>query len=87
MLSESITYRLMRKNEVLHLIGVSKSSLYRMIASGHFPPSVVVGKKAVAWPEHEVREIVGTLVAGMSRDEIRCKVDEMKRNRVSNHGN
>ena len=42
--------RLLRRPEVEHLTGLSRSSLYRLIEAKQFPPSVKLSKSAAAWP-------------------------------------
>ena len=41
--------RLMRPPAVLALVGVSRSSLYAMVARGVFPPPVRIGLRSVGW--------------------------------------
>ena len=48
--------RLIRLKEVLHKVGMSKSTLYRLIAAGEFPASVAIANRAVAWEESLVDE-------------------------------
>ena len=48
--------KLIRLKEVLRLVGLSRSSLYRKKRSGSFPESVQLGERVVAWWESEVRE-------------------------------
>lgn len=48
--------RLIRLKEVLHKTGLSKATLYRLIASGEFPASVTIAHRAVAWEESLVDE-------------------------------
>lgn len=50
--------RLIRLKEVLHLTGLARSSIYKLIASGEFPDSVNLGDRSVAWVESEVQEWV-----------------------------
>ena len=47
-------YRVVRREEVCLLTGLGRSSLYRMVRSGEFPPPVHLGQRAVAWRLHEV---------------------------------
>ncbi len=51
-----MTDRLIRRPEVQRLTGLSRSSLYEMIAAGKFPAPVRIGERAVAWRESEIRE-------------------------------
>ena len=46
--------RLIKLRAVLEITGISKSSLYRKVSAGTFPPPVRQGLRAVAWRESEV---------------------------------
>lgn len=46
--------RLIRCPEVLSRLGVSKTHLYRLIASGAFPRPIPLGRQVVAWLDSEV---------------------------------
>ena len=46
--------RLMRRPEVQRTTGLSRSSLYRLIAEGRFPASIHLSEKSVAWLASEV---------------------------------
>lgn len=41
--------RLIRREEVLFLCGISRSAMYEQISHGQFPTPVRVGARAVAW--------------------------------------
>lgn len=43
-------YRMLRINEVLEMVGVSKTTLNDMIAEERFPRPLRIGKRAVGWP-------------------------------------
>lgn len=47
--------RIVRRAEVEHVTGLSRATLYRMIAAGRFPAPVRLGKGAVGWRQSEVR--------------------------------
>ena len=47
--------RLLRLPEVLHLCGISRTTLNRLIAAGRFPAPVRIGPRAVAWRESDIR--------------------------------
>lgn len=47
--------RLLRLPEVLHRAGLSKRTINRREAAGHFPTRRQLGPRAVAWAESEVR--------------------------------
>ena len=42
--------RFLRLPEVMHLCGLSRSTIYELIRKGEFPPQVSLGGKNVAWP-------------------------------------
>ena len=46
--------RLLRRQEVEELTGLSRASIYRWMGSGEFPRSVRVGSKAVRWKESDI---------------------------------
>lgn len=46
--------RYIRLPEVLHLTGLSKASVYSLIAKGRFPKQVKLGVRASAWKESSV---------------------------------
>lgn len=55
--------RLMRRPEVQRTTGLSRSSLYRLIAEGKFPASIQLSEKSVAWLASEVDGWVAGRVA------------------------
>ncbi|WP_111413464.1 helix-turn-helix transcriptional regulator [Billgrantia lactosivorans] len=48
--------RLIKRKVVLEKTALSNSSLYRLIASGDFPPPIQLGARSVAWVEFEVEK-------------------------------
>ena len=42
-------YELMRRPEVERMVGLSRSSIYAMMAAGAFPRPILIGKRAVRW--------------------------------------
>lgn len=50
----NVVDRLIRIDEVLHICGLSRSSLYASIQKGEFPSQVKLSKKASAWVHSEV---------------------------------
>ena len=45
---------LLRLRAVMHVTGLSRSTLYRLIADGQFPRPVRLGPRAVAWRRSDV---------------------------------
>lgn len=46
----------LRRPAVQDLTGLSRSSIYSLIAKGAFPRPVKLTRKAVAWPESQIVE-------------------------------
>ena len=53
-------HRLIKLPEVSQLCGVSRSTLYEMIAKGEFPSPVRVGVRSVGWRQYEILEWLGS---------------------------
>lgn len=49
-----MTYRLLRLPAVKAWVGLSRSTIYAMIAEGEFPKPIKLGKRAVGWRESDV---------------------------------
>ncbi|MGR3782967.1 MAG: helix-turn-helix transcriptional regulator [Albimonas sp.] len=47
--------RILRRPEVERAIGLSASTLYKMMEDGLFPRPLRIGRRAVGWPESVVR--------------------------------
>jgi prophage regulatory protein len=49
-----VNQRLLRLPAVQHLTGLSRSTVYRLVAAGQFPAHVKLSARATAWRAHEV---------------------------------
>jgi len=59
--------RIIRRREVQRTTGLSRSSLYRLIAAGSFPSSIQLSANAVGWLEAEISAwIAGRVAASRS---------------------
>lgn len=52
------TDRLLRINEVLEIVGLSRSAWYAGVKAGQFPPPVRLTPRTAAWRESEVVALV-----------------------------
>ncbi len=50
--------RLLTVREVSEMTGLSRSTIYSMVAAGDFPKPVRIGARAVRWHENEVRTFI-----------------------------
>ena len=48
--------RILRRPEVEARTGLSRSTLYAMMAEGAFPEPIRLGKRAVGWPEARIAQ-------------------------------
>ncbi|NVO55010.1 AlpA family transcriptional regulator [Rhodobacteraceae bacterium B1Z28] len=46
--------KIYRRPDVETLVGLSRSTIYAMIADGTFPKPIKLGKRAVGWRQSEV---------------------------------
>lgn len=53
--------RLLRLTDVANITGLSRSSIYNMIAERRFPPAVRLGHRTVRWSETSVQEWIQSL--------------------------
>ena len=60
--------RLIKLKEVLHITGLSRSTVYRFMSAGGFPMKVELGDNSVAWVESEVEEWISEKIG--KRDAI-----------------
>lgn len=55
--------QLVRLPSVKSATGLSRSEIYRRIASGDFPKPIKLGERASAWAEHEVTAWIASRIA------------------------
>ncbi|MFE8114990.1 helix-turn-helix transcriptional regulator [Brenneria goodwinii] len=60
--------RLMRLPEVLHVTGISRSTLYELSNRNAFPARVPLGGKNVAWVESEIHHWVAQRIAARQQE-------------------
>ncbi|MBB1463612.1 AlpA family phage regulatory protein [Vibrio sp. SG41-7] len=68
--------RLIRMREVLDKTGLSKATLYRLIAAGKFPASIQIAYRAVAWEESQVDDYLLNMI---SQSNFKREQAEMKK--------
>jgi len=64
--------KLIRLNQVMSYTGLGRSSIYKFMADGHFPKSISLGERAVAWEISEIEDWVLTKIE--SRNKV---IDEL----------
>ena len=57
--------------------GRSRSSHYKDISDGLFPPAVPIGDRAVGTPWHEIDAVIAAQISGQSKEKIRGLVKKL----------
>lgn len=55
--------RFLRLNEVLHVTGLGRNTVYRRIREGTFPKQVRIGPNSVAWRQSAIAKWMSDLVS------------------------
>ena len=63
-------------DDVLRRMDGSRSTLYAQMDKGLFPQSVKIGKRRVAWLEHEINAMMRAYVSSPSEEELRAFVNK-----------
>lgn len=74
--------QLLRLARVLESRGIKKTQHYADIQAGLFTSPIKIGKRASAWPAHEVTALNAARIAGKSDDEIKKLVAELEEARA-----
>ncbi|MDE2842365.1 MAG: AlpA family phage regulatory protein [Chloroflexota bacterium] len=53
---------MLRIADVLEVVGVSRSTLYKMIADGRFPRPMRVGQRAARWRQSDIQRWMDSLL-------------------------
>ncbi len=48
--------KVLRIPEVLNKVGLSRSTIWRKVRDGKFPPPVLLGGNSIGWFNHEIEE-------------------------------
>ncbi|EIC23947.1 helix-turn-helix transcriptional regulator [Thiorhodovibrio frisius] len=70
-------YRLLRLPAVTDRTGQSRSRLYALIAKGLFVRPIALSPRTVAWPEHEIDQLIAARIRGVSQEELSLLVDQL----------
>ncbi len=72
------TLRILRRKQVEHETGLSRSTIYLRITQRLWPRPVNLGARAVGWPASEIHALNAARIAGRSNDQIRGLVIELE---------
>ena len=68
-------------DEVLSRLALGRSTLYSQIQQGVFPTPVKLGKRKIAWPQHEVDQMMLLYLRETSVNEVRKRVLDLVNDR------
>lgn len=66
--------KVLRKPDVLSLTGWSRSTLHVRIKENLFVPPISLGERAIGFLAHETNSVLGAMVAGKSKEQIKALV-------------
>ena len=49
-----MSVKILRRTEVEQIVGLSRSTLYAMMAENTFPKPIKLGKRAIGWPDNVI---------------------------------
>jgi prophage regulatory protein len=73
--------KIQRRPEVLELLQISRSTLYKKIEQGLWPKPIHLGLRAVAWLSTENEQVLASMIGGQSADEIKLLVQSIEDDR------
>ncbi|WP_449545979.1 helix-turn-helix transcriptional regulator [Lelliottia amnigena] len=65
--SDAVQERFIRLPEVMHLCGLSRSTIYDLISREAFPKQISLGGKNVAWAQSEITAWMAERIADRNR--------------------
>lgn len=61
--AEKIIDRFIRLDEVLHITGLGRNTVYRRMREGTFPKQVRIGPNSVAWRQSDISQWMSAFTA------------------------
>lgn len=65
-------YTILRLKKVIEKTGLARSTIYKKIALGEFPPQISLGGKAVGWLKSDVDRWIEKQILKSANDNIRA---------------
>lgn len=64
-------WTMIRLSQVVSRTGLGRSTIYAQVGAGVFPPNIPLGARAVGWLESEVDAVIAARAAGAAEHEVR----------------
>jgi len=59
-----MSIKILRRNEVEQIVGLSRSTIYAMMAEKTFPKPIKLGKRAIGWPDNVIADWIEERTSG-----------------------
>ena len=69
--------------QVLKRKAIGRSTLYGEIRSGKFPKPVSIGSRKIAWPEHQIDQMMQLYLHSPTEEEMRDFVKSLEAKRLA----
>jgi len=76
------SHKLIRLPVVIDKTGWPRTTLQNKVKNGDLTKPISIGLRSIAWIEEEIDQVIGAMIAGKSKDEIKCLVKELHKSRV-----
>jgi prophage regulatory protein len=57
------TNAILRRKQVQARIGISRSGIYALMKTGHFPQSIKISTRSVGWLESDIESFIASKIA------------------------
>ena len=64
-----MSIKILRRPEVEKIVGLSRSTLYAMMAENTFPKPIKLGKRAIGWPDNVIEGWIEERTSGDNSDD------------------
>ena len=64
-----MSVKILRRPEVEQIVGLSRSTLYAMMAENTFPKPIKLGKRAIGWPDNVIAGWIEERTSGDNSDD------------------
>jgi len=65
------TLKILKLSEILELLAISRSTLYRKIDNGTFPPPISLNERAVGFLSGEINKTFEAMINGAQTEELK----------------
>jgi prophage regulatory protein len=82
-MERQIVRKILRLPEVIDLVGLSRSTIYKRISEGLFPLPISLGDRAIGFVSLEINEIIIAMINGTPKFKLKLLVAMMTEKRLA----